>query len=305
MISEYIKLLRQKKKIKQYMLLPEKSKSQSSKVESNDVVFTIELLQELCNNLGLTMEEFIHITETDSSEEQLLHEYRFCLKYLDKQPEKQNLLNKFNVLYSKEPQDLTLKESRLIFTIRATLGLFWKEIPKLDKLTVLNMYKDLIKQDFYSQYDYMVLCNGATLFTLTQLKSLVKKAYPVYLNQKRNNVTKVYATMFMMNVIDIFINHKQYQKALFYSDVLLRHTDIHRDYYTNINIQYMRNICLGFLNHDSKQFDKAFELLDILRKIGDSNAADQLETGLRKMLENPDIFLNNQGIEYIKLNNID
>lgn len=305
MIGDYIRLIRQKKRLKQYNLLPLKHKSQSAKVEKNNIVFTIDILKEICTNLGLTLTEFIHITESDSQEEELLYKYRFAIKYLDREPEKKEFLNEFQTLYSKKENELSFNEFRLLFTIRATLSLYWEEIPKLTKIEITTMYNILVKQDFFSQYDYMVLCNASTLFTFTQLKNLVKKGYPVYLNNKRNHTTKNYANMFMMNVISICIYQQEYKKGLFYIDMLVRHSDRHRDYYTQINILYLKHICIGFLENDYKSFTRAFSLLDTLREIGDHNASAHLEKELNTLMKNPAYYKDGNDLEYVKVDNFD
>lgn len=303
MFGYYIREIRKLKHIKQYNLLPNKSKSKSAKVEKDNVSFTIDLLKEICTNLGLTLEEFLHITEFNNKEENLLYLYRLCLKYLDNQENKQEFLKEYKKIVSKPKELLTINESRLLFSIKSTLSLFWEEIPSATKKETNDLYKELLRQDFYSQYDYMALCNGAYLFSYKQLKDLVKKTYPVYLNQRRNHDTKLYANTFMLNVIDMCITYKEYKKALFYADMLIRHTDLSKDYFIQINVQYLKHICCGFLNHDKQEFDKAYSLLDTLRHIGSQNAADQLQHSLDEHLKSPE--LKSWKTTHIKLDNLD
>jgi len=304
--GDYIRLIRERSNIKQYTLLPDRHRSQSAKVEKNKVVFTIDLLRELSRNMGVTLEEFMHISEFDTQDEYLLHKYRHCIKYSDREQDKKEFLIIFNNLYSKKMTDLTINQSKLLFTIRATLSLYWEEIPKLSHLDVKNMYDSLIKKDFFSQYDYMVLCNGATLFSLEQLENLVKKGFPVYLNQKRNSTTKSYSLMFMLNVISINIYKGEYKKALYYTELLERHREKTRDYYTQINILYLKNICLGFLNNDNRFFLKAYNTIDIMKEVGDTKAANQLENELNALISNPTIYANEiKNLEYVKVDSFD
>lgn len=303
--GDYIRLIRKNKGLKQYNLLPDKNKSKGAKVEKNNVVFTIDLLKKICRNIGVTFEEFIYMTEADSPEEELYHQYKFCIKYLDRQPEKEEFITKFSELYKKNSDELTMNQVRLLFAIRCTLGMYWNEIPKVSTKEINDMYQTLIKQDFFSQYDYMVLCNAATLFTLPQLKKLVKKTFPIYLNQKRNAMTKVYAKMFMMNVACMNIYKKEYKDALYYAELLERHSEKYSDYYTQVNILYIKNTALGFLEDNPRYFTKAYDSIEIMKSIGDTNASMHLEKELTNLIRDPNFYDTNTSIEYVKVDNFD
>lgn len=305
MLGKYIRLIRTKKHIKQLNLLPNRNRSKGAKIEKNDVVFTYDLLKEICTNIGLTLEEFIYFTEFSSKEERLLLQYRLCLKYPNNEEHKQKFLKDYRKVISKSDNERTIKESRLIFTIHATLSLYWNEISSLTEKDINDLYKELINQDIYSQYDYMVLCNGASYFSFSQLKQLVKKAYPVYLNQRRNHDTKIYANTFMLNSIDMCINYNEFEKGLFYSNMLLRHTDVSKDYFILIYAQYLQHICKGFVTQDYKEFSEAYILLDVLRNIGQEEVAKELQISLDKRLKDPEHILNREEITYVKLNNLD
>jgi Rgg/GadR/MutR family transcriptional activator len=303
--GDYVKLIRQKRNIPQSALLPKKNKSQATRIEQNKTKLTLDLLYDICTNLGISMDEFVHIVNSDTSNEELINDYRMSLEYSDKAEVKNKMLKHLSLIESKSFKDRTNLESYLLVIIRSLLSKTWEELSPPSTKEINDLYNYLISLNFYSQYEYMVLCNMAENFTIPQLNNLVKKTYPIYLNQKRNHQTKWYASLFMLNVISMCIYYQEYTKGLKYVDLMKRHSNRHKDYYSQLNLVYLENILLSFSTNESKYITKAYSIIQIIKDIGDTNAAEMLEKELDTLVKNPAAFKNNKSWDTILIQNFD
>lgn len=285
-----LKEIRELRRLSQDELLAGKNRATVSRLESGHTDIKLPTLEVICDSLGITVSEFVSLSDSKNQMNKLLILYRECTHDLTNLELKENFLNHFSQLNLKKDDELTRIEYNFKYSVRSVFSTYWKEIQPLTDKDVKKLYKHLLNSDFFGQYDYMLALNIAKHFTSKQMQSVIDSMYPLKEQSSRNDLTKQYADLLVTNAISRFIYNKEYDIAFNYIGIAQNYISISHSYYLHLNLLYLKNLVLSLQHNDSRYIDKAREVIRIIHDIGDIATAKTFEDELNNLIFIPDYY---------------
>jgi transcriptional regulator with XRE-family HTH domain len=292
--SNTLKYIRERRNIPQSKMLNSKDTSQYSRIESGKAQLKVNTLFELTQKLGVSVTEFIQLSNADSEPQQFAKELNYCIENPDKEYEKQLLLKKYYELQKIHIKRMTRENISFYFVIKAMFSPYWSEIEDFTTEDAKFAFEHLTSTDFYGQYDYFLAFNLVPYFDKGQIDTLVDRMYPLSLPERRTERTKTYSNLLITNIISYATYEMDYETALKYVHIAQDNTIIRDNYYFHLNILYHKNILLRFLKNDTKYIEKARDVIQIMFDIGDKKTGEQFLEELNNLNTQPDYYKGNR-----------
>ncbi|MEI5995617.1 helix-turn-helix domain-containing protein [Candidatus Enterococcus mansonii] len=290
---ESIKHIRELRNIQQKDMLPGVlSHSGYSKIENGKSTLKLDTLQEIIDRLNISLEELSLYAENNN----LINNFIKIFNSAITDPENEMIITKLlnHPLYKVNKDIKTMSQKEVI--AYAAIKNIMSGLTK-NKVTPLNNYEKeyiveyITSTNFYGQYDYLLILNTITCLTEEQSNIIIRHMFPVTDTKNRTAKTLNYAFLVLSNVITIAIYNLDYKKAIDYISLAETMIDTSTSYHSRMILEYHKNIALRFLKKDTIYIEKARQIIQITRFIGDEKTARSFETELNNLTTKADYYL--------------
>lgn len=287
-LFESISFIRKKMNISQENMLPDTPHSTYSRIESGKRQIKLTTIKQIAQRFNMNLKELLEFSNVDTKYEQFNILLRECMATPNKELSKKQLLTHFYL--PKNLKDMNDLELTFFYSIKGNLAPEWEEIGLLTEEETSFIINRLKQKSFFTQKDYQIAMNIINSITIQQSIELIDLMYPVYLPERRPDTLKRYANHMITNIITASIYELDYKTALKYVELAEKTMDFSADYYLRLNILYHKNVALRFLKSDTLYIERAREIIKIMYAISDPQTAEQFETELNHITEDPSYY---------------
>lgn len=289
-----LKQLREYKELKIKDIELGKSRMAYSRIENKQAKLNTQDLDSILNQMDITLEEFVILKNKNSKFTTFKKEINNYLKIETNENKKKEIISKYYNPYNITEKN---KEELTIFFILTLIFKDDKNIKKIHPETINTIFNRLIKQPYYSEFDYRISAHIVNLISEKQLDKLANRIFPVMYKENRNKDTIKSANNFIINLSSLLIYNQNYKKSLYYLELLEKDILIQDNYYTHLDITFHKNLALYLLTKDTIYIEKIRHLIRLIEDLNDKVLAKTYEKELNNLTKDPTHYSNNKNIE--------
>ncbi|WP_321382681.1 hypothetical protein [uncultured Enterococcus sp.] len=273
--SDLLRLYRSNNKQKQKELVGAEHVSNYSRIETGLRQINIDEFKTIKDNLSITAEEFVRMSDLDKEQEEFIQLYRYCLSHPKNKEKQKKLLSKY--YFDKDIRKLSLREMSNYVAIKRLLSSLYTEVEELSALELDFICEYIMKRDFLTHYDYNILMNISSLISREKADIIIRKAFPVKYEDHRPYKTIIFAYGIIRNFITYRIYEYDYDSALKYIKLAKNQQFNSSNYEHRMHIQYLENL-VYYLQTGKKDYsDKISRYIRLLEDIGDVANAKEVD----------------------------
>ncbi|EOL45760.1 helix-turn-helix domain-containing protein [Enterococcus caccae] len=293
--GETLKFIRTKKNLTQKEILPDYiDPSAYSRVESQKRPIRINDLQEILDRLSITPDEFFSLSSLDHEQQQFRNLFYYCGNHIDNKTKKKKLLDYYFDLENNKGK--SLRQISNYIAIKNFFHQHWDEVNTISTEEVKSLFNELNQRKFYFQYDYVLLSNLITYFSVQQSDILISKAYPIELEEDRDYITKKFAYNTLLNLISIRLHENDYTRALKYIKIAQKQDKSASNYSFRMNLKYLENLTNYLIKGETKYMKQVYNFIENIEDIGDLTYAQSVKEEVKKLTYNNGRDSNNEYI---------
>ena len=260
-----------------------------SKIEHNKQSISFDSVLIFTDKLGVTIEEFISLAQSEHDDISLRNELKTLLKNVQKN--KKKILKIYTICKVKKNESIEYYSIYLLLqTLLATTVDSIEPVSEKDKKIIKQRLEDrFFTTSFVSYFDYRILSNIIVLYSPEEINSLLKNVFPVKLINKRNFETYKMIQLTYNNVISIFIMNHDLENANKYLQSAFHFEKEAPNQYFKTLLLHFYNIYL-FLSEKTDQRKRddykleALYYLEIIKKLGDIDFYNKMKSGFDKVI---------------------
>lgn len=301
-ILNLLKKLRTAKRIKQTDMMDSKENaSKYSRIENGTTSLKVDQLEDFMDILEISPEEFFHMAYIKNSLSKFKADYRIAVRYNTSVEEKDSFVDKY---FPKNTNIKSMSKLELcyycminshFFTLRDDIvGLSPEEVRYILSLLRNNHYQLF--------YDYTIALNTMKFMNEEQIDKIIAAMIPIEDRDIRPSDLINTAFNLLTNAISYNIYNLNYRKASYYvaqAETLVNYTT---GYYSKINLEYSKCMVNNFLFKDSTYIQKARNVIQTTRDIGDSFTANEMERELNILINDPKHYQNRHDFPSVPIN---
>ena len=284
-IGDLLRFFRKNNKQLQKEIASDKqSTSDYSRTEKNFHNKIFNLVDDNLDNLSVSWEEFILMSNLGQKQRKLKELFNYCVLHPSNLDKKEKLIKKYLEL---EPDpSINLWESSFYVIIKRFLYNEWSEIEQLTDSEIDLYYNYLVSRSFYSHYDYSLILNLVSFFNKKETSILIKRCFPVKMKTRRPHQTKIITYNILRNIITTRLNENDYDSARTYIAYAKREDIDLKNYSYRMHIKYLENLVDFLDTTDSSYYKKIYRYVDVLKDIGDLKEASEIENEVKELIDN-------------------
>lgn len=277
-IPKTIKYIRLKKGLKQSDIKISKSASNLSRFENGDRDMKTNDLEKIIQQFDIHSSDFFHLATND--------DYRKLLFRASKFPNDDLNINYLKDKYYNATYQYSDKSSELSYYY-ATKSYFlikW-DLPKITAKELDHIFNHLTTRVYYGRYDYMLLANTIYFFETKRALELLNRMFPFpEKEEKMEHNAKRFAFTSLINALTKQTYDRNYLAARKIIKIAENVSTDNTNYYFRFSIQYFKNILDYRETKDIKYLNKVYTYIDLIKDIGDTEMATELESEVRRLM---------------------
>lgn len=286
-ILDLLKKIRTSKKIKQSDMLPSKENvSKYSRIEKGTTSLKLDQLEHFIDIFEMSPNEFFHMAYIKNSLADFKSEFRTAIRTGVSKESEDSFINKY---YPRNSDMMNMSKQELchyciiknhFFTTRA-------DIPPMTSEEVRYILSLLRNNHYQLFYDYTIALNAMKFMNGEQIDKVIDSMIPLQDRDIRPSDLVNTAFNLLTNAIAYNIYNLNYKKAAYYvaqAETMVEYTS---GYYSKVNLEYSKCLINNFLFKESKYIEKARNIIQTTRTIGDNFTANVMEEELNNLINNP------------------
>lgn len=252
-----------------------------SRIENDNQAIHLDVLEDVLDKLSVSNAEFVIRASFNNKQQRFLLLYNYCAVNLNDRIKKEKLVSYYQELAHKQKN---LRELSNYISISNYFSQYWEEVEALTIVEMEEIYQYIVDRSYYQQYDYTIISNMIGFFDTKHQKRIIEKAVPLVDEEKRDDTTKKYAYMTVIN----FISSQLYRNNLVLAEkylVITKNSDLRNlDYKYRLHIQYLDDLLnyLGTKNY--RYLEKIHYFIHLLENLGDKLLAKSIEREVNYVL---------------------
>ena len=283
-VPETLKYIRLKKELKQSDVKISKTASNLSRFENGDRDIKINNLEKIIESFDMHPSEFFHLATNDN--------YRKIVDRAVRVPKDSLNIDYLKETYYNEKYKYSDKSSELAYyyATKAYFLVKW-DLPTITKKELEHVFNHLIRKNYYGRFDYMLMANTIHFFETKRSLIIVKKMFPFpEREEKMEHNAKRFAFSGLINAITKQSYDRNYTAAREIIEIAENVSIDNKNYYFRFSIQYFKNILDYRETKDIKYLNKVYTYIDLIKDIGDTEMATELEVEVKNLMFNDEII---------------
>lgn len=275
--------------------------SKYSRIENGSTSLKLDQLEEFMEVLEISPEEFFYMAYIKNSLSEFKSEFRNAVRYNNSKSTEDFFITKY---FPKNPNIESMSKLELCYYCMIK-NHFFTQRSEIDGMTqeevryVLSMLRNNHYQLFY---DYTIALNAMKFMNEEQIDKLIAAMIPIEDREMRPSDLINSGFNLLTNAIAYNIYNLNYRKASYYvaqAETLVNYTS---GYYSKINLEYSKCLVNNFLFKDSSYIEKARNIIQTTRNIGDQFTANEMEKELNLLINDPKYYQNRHDFPSVPAN---
>lgn len=301
-ILNLLKKIRTTKRIKQADMMDSKENaSKYSRIENGSTSLKLDQLEDFINTLEMSPDEFFHMAYTENS----LAKFKFDLRNDIRSNASKVTEGYYIKKYFPKHSDIKRMTKLELCYYCIIKNHFFTLRPDIDGMTdeEVRYVLSILRNNHYQLfYDYTIALNAMKFMNGEQIDKLIDAMVPIEDRDIRTPDLINTAFNLLTNAISYNIYNLNYRKASYYvaqAETLVNYTT---GYYSKINLEYSKCMVNNFLFKDSTYIQKARNVIQTTRDIGDHFTANEMEKELNILINHPNHYQNRHDFPSVPIN---
>lgn len=283
-IGETLKFIRKNKKHTQREISKGYlDRTTYSRIENDERSVRVNDLQNVLGRMSVNVHEFFSFAKFDLDQQHFRELFSYCDEHPKDEKRKKQLISYYNKLAVKPKKDLRELSNQL--AIKSSFHECWEEVPEVTKNDSELVYRMLANKSYYFHYDYSLLSNLIAYFSEEQADLIIKRAIPIKDEEKRDEVTKLYAYNALLNLIHARLHEGKWQPVKKYLKLAKKQPGLLKSYSHRLTLYYFDNLFNYLLTGDPKALETAQLFVKVREDIGDQNTAEAMRKEIALLTE--------------------
>lgn len=280
-VYEVLKLFRKQLGFAQKEILTDLDPSVYSRIENGKQELKITDLKKIMNTLSLLPEEVFTLAPLDLEQRIFKKLYSYCAQNIQDKAAKQDLVNYYIELSSKNKN---LRELSNYFAIKSYFSQLWDEIDGVSQEELEHIYFLLSNKKYYQHYDYIIIRNAMKFFEKEKADALIQR---IFLPEtKPKTVINDSFYYILLNAITSRVYEKEYTLARKYIYLAKKNDKEGKDFHYQTHLKYLENLLDYITIGDYQYIQRIHEYIHLLKDIGDTILAGQISIDVKLVLDN-------------------